>query len=235
MRCGPSCMPVASSGASSHADTPHMDMSDDIGARDRGAGLPAWLDSGRWLAAAIIVIALQWAAVTGDGWVGLLSYVDLGIHELGHMLFMWAPPVLHALGGTLLQAAAPLGLCLYFVLVRRDLFAGAIMLGWQAVALRNIAVYMADAPVRILPLLGGQDGHDWAYLFTEWGVLGHAQGIATFVEVVGFAAALAGFALAAYGFARPRLEARRRVAYEAHLRTLPVRQPRDSVSVDVDQ
>lgn len=212
-----------------------MDMTDDIGARDEGAELPARLDGARWLAAAVIVIALQWAAVVGDGWVGLLSYVDLGIHELGHMLLMWAPPVLHALGGTLLQAAAPLGLFLYFVLVRRDLFAGAIMFGWEAVALRNIAIYMADAPVRVLPLLGGQDGHDWAYLFAEWGVLGHAQGIATVVEVMGFIVAAAGFALAAYGFARPRLEARRLAAYEAHLKTLPVRQPREHVSVDVDQ
>lgn len=196
-----------------------------------------WRDTGRWFLAGAIVVGLQWAAVTGDGWVGLVSHVDLGFHELGHMLFMWAPPVAHAIGGTLLQAAVPLGLFMYFFMGRRDGFASALMLGWEAVALRNIAVYMADAPVRVLPLLGGQGGHDWSFLFSHWGVLDHAGSIAMVVKGVGLVVAGLGVGLAVRGLMAPRIEARRADRAEARLRALPVREPRNPTAplVDVDE
>jgi len=208
------------------ADIARMDPHEDD-------SLNVWRDTVRWVIAAVVVVALQWAAIAGDGWVGLLSYVDLGVHEFGHMMLMWAPPVLHSFGGTLFQFAVPLGLAAYFGLARRDGFAAALMLGWEAVALRNIAVYIADAPVRVLPLLGGQDGHDWAFLLGRWGVLDSAETIATVVEVLGFCAALAGLAIAVWGYIRPRLHAREQAEYESRLKTLPVREPRNPVEISV--
>jgi len=195
---------------------------------------PAWHAAVRWIVAVVIVVGLQWAAVANDGWVGLLSYVDLGFHELGHMLLMWAPDTVHAFGGTLLQFAVPLGLAAYFFFGRHDGFAGALMMGWEAVALRNIATYMADAPVRVLPLLGGQDGHDWVFIFSRWGVLQHAETIATFVKVLGFLAAGVGLGIAAWGMAAPLLAERKQAAYEERLKTLPVRESRNHVPVSVD-
>jgi hypothetical protein len=45
--------------------------------------------------------------------------------------------------------------------------AGAVWLGEN---LLNVARYMADARVQLLPLVGGGD-HDWAEIFSRWRIL----------------------------------------------------------------
>ncbi len=189
--------------------------------------LRAWHDTVRWALLGALVVLLAVASVRGAGWVPLVSHVDLGIHELGHMIAMWAPRDFVALAGSLLQVGAPVGLAAYFWFARRDIAATAVLVAWTGVSLRNVSVYMADANARLLPLLGGQDGHDWAYLFGRWGVLPNADGIAAAVSALGWLAFAGALALAAWGFARPRLDARRQAAYEARLETLPVREPRN--------
>src|SRR5580698_1699905 len=49
----------------------------------------------------------------------------------------------------------------------------------------NIARYMADARVQILPLVGGGE-HDWTNIFGRWGVLAHDTQIASVVRTIGW-------------------------------------------------
>ena len=62
------------------------------------------------------------------------------------------------LAGSVLQVAVPLGLAAYFGLLRRKEWASAgFCLAWAGTSARDVAVYVADAPVQALPLIGG--GH----------------------------------------------------------------------------
>lgn len=127
--------------------------------------------------------------------VPLLGGVDLGFHELGHMLTYVFPDVVTALMGSVFQVAIPIGLSVYFGLRRRDLLAAGLCLAWAGASAADVAVYIADAPYQRLSLIGGS--HDWAYLLgpAAFGNLDGAAGLAKAVEVVGAALIVAGTAL----------------------------------------
>jgi hypothetical protein len=78
-----------------------------------GKGRVHW---GRWRYAAGCLVSLLFgwfAFVRGTG-VPLLGLVDLGFHELGHLLTYLFPDVVTAIMGSVVQAAVPLGLALLF-------------------------------------------------------------------------------------------------------------------------
>ena len=127
--------------------------------------------------------------------VPLLGGVDLGFHELGHMLTYVFPDVITALMGSVFQVAVPVGLAAYFGLRRRDLLAASLCLAWAGASAADVSVYIADAPFERLPLIGGD--HDWAYLLgpSALGNMNGAAGIAKAVQLVGAALILAGMAL----------------------------------------
>jgi hypothetical protein len=56
---------------------------------------------------------------------------------------------------------------------------------WLGENLFNIAVYMADARVQLLPLVGNGE-HDWAEIFSRWGVLQWDTGLASLVRMTGW-------------------------------------------------
>jgi hypothetical protein len=186
-----------------------------------------WADTLRPLLLGALAIALAVASVLGQGWVPLVSHVDLGIHEFGHMIAAWMPQVGVALAGSGLQLLAPAALAAYFWFARHDLPAATVLVAWLGVSLRNVSVYMADSNVRILPLLGGQEGHDWAFIFGQWGVLSRAEGIAGLVSAIGWFVFAFALGLAVWAFVQPRLAAREAAERSAHLGTLPVREPRN--------
>jgi hypothetical protein len=122
------------------------------------------------------------------GRVPLLAGVDLGFHELGHMVcyildaFLPWPQIVTAAAGSGFQVGVPLGLAAYFLAFRRDRAGGAICLAWAATAALDVARYIADAPFEDLPLIGGK--HDWAYILgpeqlDRIGDAGHLAGIVT--------------------------------------------------------
>ncbi len=115
--------------------------------------------------------------------VPLLGGVDLGFHELGHMLTY------------VFQVAIPAGLAAYFGLRRRDLLAAGLCLAWAGTSAVDVSVYIADAPFQRLPLIGGS--HDWAYLLgpAAFGNMGGAAAIAGAVKAAGAALVLAGMGL----------------------------------------
>lgn len=116
------------------------------------------------------VLALAWCAICGwfafvrAGPVPLLWCVDLGFHELGHLVMYILPinEVLTAAMGSITQCAVPLGLAVYFWVLRRDRVGAVVCLAWGATSLQDASVYIADAPYEKLTLIGGE--HDWAFV-----------------------------------------------------------------------
>ena len=134
-------------------------------------------------------IAIAVMATAMVGWVFITSrdfpvtgLVDLGIHELGHMLAIPLGQTVHFLAGSAAQVMAPAGLAGYFWM-KRDNAASALMLAWCATSMKDVAIYMADAKTRHLPLIGGT--HDWWWLFSRWDLLDSAVGLGGLVGFLG--------------------------------------------------
>lgn len=112
--------------------------------------------------AGLLAIGLLWLlCFESDHRLPVVTYVNLGIHELGHMLTYAFSDMVTAMAGSIAQVAAPLGLAVYFF-VRGDWVAAALCLAWGASSALEVAVYAADAPTEELELIGG--GHDWAFI-----------------------------------------------------------------------
>lgn len=122
----------------------------------------------------------------------LLDSVDLAIHETGHLVFMAFGDVIHVAGGTLFQLIVPAAFVVYFAR-RGDRHAATVPLWWIGQNLWNISVYVRDARVQELPLVGGGE-HDWAYLLGHFGVLAHDQGIGRSFHALGTLLALVAIA-----------------------------------------
>ncbi len=119
----------------------------------------------------------------------LLDNVNLPIHETGHLVFAAFGERITALGGTLFQLIVPIAFAISFAL-RGDRHAASVMLWWVGQNCCYVGVYMADAVVQELPLVGGGE-HDWSFLFGEWNVLAYSERIGHDVRMVGGAIMLA--------------------------------------------
>ena len=124
--------------------------------------------------------------------IPLLSLVDLGFHELGHLLTYPFSDRITAVMGSVSQVGVPLGLAFYFAWIRNDRIATSVCLTWAATAARDVATYIRDAPVQQLELIGGD--HDWAFLLAA--NLDHAARLAGNVQAFGVLLLLAALALA---------------------------------------
>ncbi len=181
--------------------------------RARPFGVPAapvaptlWRTTIQWILAAVIATALAWLTYSREGWIPFLSGADLAIHEFGHLLTMWAPPLLCSLAGSFLQVAAPLGLAAYFWW-RRDWFAVIVLVAWAAESLNNVSVYVGDAQRMVLSLFGDDGsgaGHDWHNILGALGWLGATDQLANVVRTASIILFVVALGLAALGFARAR-------------------------------
>ena len=181
--------------------------------RARPFGIPAataaptaWRTTIQWVLAAIIAVALAWLTYSRGGWIPFLSGADLAIHEFGHLLTMWAPPLLCSLAGSFLQVAAPLWLAAYFWW-RRDWFAVIVLVAWAAESLNNVSVYIGDAQRMVLPLFGDDGsgaGHDWHNILGDLGWLEATDQLANVVRTASVILFVAAVGLALLGFARAR-------------------------------
>lgn len=120
-------------------------------------------------------------------WPNLFSGINLGIHELGHVIFAPFGMFLGILGGSLVQCLAPLA---GMVSLHRqsDYFGLAICGGWLSTNLFGVGTYMADARAQVLPLVSPFSGHpihDWNYLFESLGWLGACETLGFAAKVVG--------------------------------------------------
>jgi hypothetical protein len=124
-----------------------------------------------------------------------IDFVNLVIHEGGHLLFGWAGPTLGLWGGSLLQGLVPLLLALYFF-AQRQTTAFAFCLFFFFENWLYTATYMADARAMALPLVsvGGDSDfveHDWNSIFSSLGVLPYDTRIAGGIRLVGWCGMLA--------------------------------------------
>jgi hypothetical protein len=113
--------------------------------------------------------------------------VNLGFHEMGHILFGFFPEFLAVAGGTLTEMAIPLVVAWLFVRRRED-FGAAVALFWFATVLMGTAVYAGDARARVLPLVSPFSGdplHDWYYMLGRLGLLYRDQTIAALFRTGG--------------------------------------------------
>lgn len=149
---------------------------------------PTWYRSA---AGVLFVLVIAWFPFVKEAEVPLLDYVDLGIHELGHMLMIPFGEVVHFMAGSVAQVAAPLGLAAYFLFSpRREWVGVGVCLAWAGTSAYDVSVYIADAPYERLQLIGGQ--HDWAYLLRHFGSLESADSIAGMVKSSGMLLVVAG-------------------------------------------
>ena len=144
-----------------------------------------WIGVGGLLALSICLLGNPQGRV-----YDLLHLVNLPFHESGHLVFAPFGEWIASLGGTLMQLLVPLTLLVYFFLFRGDAFAASICLWWFGENFLDIAPYIRDASVGILPLLGGNTGrtspygfHDWEFILNEIGCL-HLDAEVALVSVV---------------------------------------------------
>jgi len=195
----------ARAGAGARARAPYARIVIASRPEQRPATTP-WRLTWQWVAAAAATAGLAWLTYSGGGWIPLLSAFDLAVHEFGHLLTFWAPPLLCSLAGSLLQVAAPLALGGYFWW-RRDEFAAILMVAWSAENLHNVSVYIGDAEAMLLPLFGDDGsgaGHDWHNILLELNALGATDQLALVVMTCSVILFVVALGLAVLGFSRAR-------------------------------
>lgn len=124
----------------------------------------------------------------------IFGAINLGIHEIGHVVFAFLGDFIGVLGGTLMQLLAPVFTIVIFYR-QREYFGISFALVWLATNLFNVAVYIADANLLALPLVSlgaGHTIHDWNYILDRMGLLAEANTIALVVEGLGFTFLLLG-------------------------------------------
>ncbi len=124
-----------------------------------------------------------------------IDNIDLIIHEAGHWIFMFFGEFMTILGGSLTQILIPVVFCGYFFF-RKDFYASSILLMWVGYNIVNVSVYMADAVVMRLPLLGGDtSGHDWNNLLWMTHTLQYASQFSSITWGVGMFVIITGLVL----------------------------------------
>ena len=143
-------------------------------------------------AGAVLLIALWgWFALVENDQTPVFVYLNIAVHEIGHVLFRPFGELTMLIMGSGFEVLFPLLVGVYF-LVKKDLVATSVSLGWAASALASAATYIADADDGRLALLGaaGPDSAgDWERIlgveFFDKVFL--ADRIAAIVRTAGFA------------------------------------------------
>ena len=149
-----------------------------------------WCEGRWWIPRLPILVffAYVWVRHANDPmYQSLFKGLNLGIHELGHYVFVPFGDMMSALGGSLLQCLAPLAGMTMF-LRQRDYFAIAFAFGWLSTNYFELATYVGDAVRKSLPLVtpgGGEPIHDWNYILGNYGWLRHTETLAGLHELAG--------------------------------------------------
>lgn len=152
--------------------------------------LPLWL----YLAYTLVRHALE----PGE-YRSLFDGLNLGLHELGHMVFRPLGEFMTFAGGTIAQCLAPV-IAVFMFRRQRDYFGISVAVCWLATNLWGAALYAADARALKLTLVApgrgvippgeGASGHDWRYMLGKLGIrewdtaIGAGLGIAATVVML---------------------------------------------------
>lgn len=136
-----------------------------------------WAYGRFWLFRAILIFYFVYVFIRhliSPEYTSLFGGINLGIHELGHILFYPLGEFLSVLGGSLLQVAVPLISFLVFY-KQKDYFAYSVSFFWLSTSLFNLSLYISDARKQALPLVSPFSGeeiiHDWNYILSKLGLL----------------------------------------------------------------
>lgn len=106
-----------------------------------------------------------------------------------------------------MQILAPLAW--FFAAQRESSKLKLVALFFTGVSIADVSIYVKDAGMPVLPLLGGlrKTHHDWANLFNSWGVIEYSYSVGELLFWIGFVlAAYSLFALIASDFKQKRIE-----------------------------
>jgi len=134
-----------------------------------------------WFAFYLLFLLHAWRSVSG---FLILDFVNLMIHEAGHLFFSWGGNTIMLLGGTLGELIVP-ALCALFFWFHRQTYGFAFCVFWFFENFLYIGTYMADARTSALPLVNS-DESDWTLLFDRWGILAHDQQIGHVTRQLGW-------------------------------------------------
>ncbi len=161
-----------------------------------------WRSHGRYLAGLPLLALMGVNAFVRGVRVPLLGWIDLAIHEAGHVFAIPLPDIGRAAMGSGLQVLVPLFLAGVFWSREHDVLGASLCLGWAGTSFQDASIYIADAPYQRLQLIGGE--HDWAWVLGPRGLdqLGAANEVARVAWSVGLALWVLGLVLCLAG---PRL------------------------------
>lgn len=155
---------------------------------------PIFYINAKLVVALVTAIYFFWCLLFPYQW-SLLNGVNVLIHEAGHPLFGIFGEFMAALGGTLMQLIMPALFVGYFFFHNQK-FSGSIVLFWVGHNLLYISVYVADAVVMQLPLIGNGDRiHDWNYILSELQLLHRTDKIALMIRFFSITVTIAAFIL----------------------------------------
>lgn len=129
--------------------------------------------------------------------IGIMYFIEFGVHEVSHIVTMFLPPVFVATTGSIGEISFTV-LVLIAALKYKTYFTAVFGSLWVMLACKSVGTYMADAQTQLLPLIGPGETvqHDWHFVFSQLGWLPYDTiigGSVTIVGVVvGSAAMLAG-------------------------------------------
>ena len=156
-----------------------------------------------WQPRALLLVACAWIFLRhlrDPLYGGIVKGLNLGIHELGHVVFAVLGDFAGIAGGTLLQLALPL-IAFWMFYRQRDYFAIAIAFCWLATNFFDVAVYAADARAQDLPLVsigGGEPEHDWFFMLAEMNLLNYDTMIGGLFRMLGMLSFAAGLTFGAW-------------------------------------
>ncbi|MDE3058602.1 MAG: hypothetical protein KGJ59_11670, partial [Bacteroidota bacterium] len=104
----------------------------------------------------------------------LIHIFTLYIHEAGHFFFSFFGRTIYFLGGSIMQVLVPF--VWFIVALRQHSRLSSVALFFTGESLVDASIYVRDAKLRVLPLLGGHGTkHDWATVLGEAGKLDWAE------------------------------------------------------------
>jgi hypothetical protein len=118
----------------------------------------------------------------------------LYIHEAGHLIFSFFGRTIAILGGSLNQVLIP---AVWFIVAKRE---GSSLsntaLFFTGVSIVDVSIYVKDAEVLQLPLIGGlsKAHHDWRNLLKGWDILEYGSILGEFLFWCGMGLAVYGIA-----------------------------------------
>lgn len=140
--------------------------------KDSGVELPENVQQtlNMWLA----VFALVWSAVYGwhafvrGSRVPILEYMDIAVHELGHIVFQPFGSLVSLIMGSGSQVLFPFVVGLVFLARKRDPIRAGICWAWCGAAAADAATYIYDAPRGELALIGFGGGTNGSHMLGDW-------------------------------------------------------------------